>query len=273
MCIWVFLVVHAILYCIGRGWRERERGREGEGGREGEREKGREGGGRPTLWKADVPNTWRTLTVTRKCLLTLTLVTRCHCCCHLGCTTRKVTESLFHLRFPWAQDWVRRRILSCGAYVLVKLHGVLPTEINNWRENHTEVRLSAGPMIALHVKAFIPKKYLPGLPMYLSPQTQELLLSHIEVFPWEPVPVVFPSSPRAGYTQIPLYTSGESSLSGWHAHLSWRDAFDGSEDSVFSWILLIAYSCFWVWEYFLCPYSHCKSRGHAFSYKLYSAHH
>lgn len=86
----------------------------------------------------------------------MTLATQYHY--HLGCATCKVTETsfIFVLSEPTTES-VRRIVLSLGACVLVKLHGVPPSEINNLRENHTEAQLYTGPRIALHTESFTTK--------------------------------------------------------------------------------------------------------------------
>lgn len=57
---------------------------------------------------------------------------------------------------------VWRIVLSLGASVLVKLHSVPPSEINNLRENLTEVQLYTDPRVTLHIKSFTTKNICLG---------------------------------------------------------------------------------------------------------------
>lgn len=97
------------------------------------------------------------------CLQILALATQYHCSYHLGCATCKVTGSSFIFVFPEpTTESVGRIVLSLRACVLVKLHGVPPSEINNLRENRTEVQLYTGPRITLHIKSFTTKNICLG---------------------------------------------------------------------------------------------------------------
>jgi hypothetical protein len=113
-------------------------------------------------------------------------------------------------------------------------------------------------MIALHSKAFLTKNICLDF-IHISVHKPRgcssftLSCSHESLFPRFCYPTTGQNTLKY------LNTSLLSPPSG--LHLSWRDAFDVSEDFVFSWILSIAYEYHWALEYFICPHYHDKSWG------------